>query len=474
VSWAAVAADGRTVVTAAHDRSLHFWDPATGRELRRRALPGVDNFVTELLPGGKTYLGRGADGVLRVYELETGTEVRTLRGSNEGSPFALSPDGKTLAAVTADSKPVRVLDTFTGKTLHTLDAGVGRWFLGLSFTPDGRELIAWSPNKQIARWDVASGEKLSSFSLPTGLFPPPAPGDSGPSFTAQFSPDAQFLVFGLQEDYLPVLDAKTGREVRRFTTARDGACDFAFSPDGKTLAWAGWRDPTIYLGEIATGKERHRFVGHRGRVTALAFTPDSKKLISGGEDTTALVWDLMGTAAERNKPPQPLSPARLDALWAELAGSDAAAGYRAVRALAADPASSVAYLREHLRPVPAADEKDVARGIAELDSESFEVREKANRELEKYGEAVLGTLRKALAGKPTPEARRRLEGLVKRQEEGTPSPENLRILRAVEVLEVAGTPESRSVLEALARGAPGAHRTEDARRALGRLPQGGR
>jgi RNA polymerase sigma factor (sigma-70 family) len=473
VSWAAVTADGRTVVTAAHDHSLRFWDPATGRELRRRALPGADNFVTQLLPGGKTYLGRSADGVLRVYDLETGTELRTLRGDG-GYPFALSPDGKTLAAVTADSKPIRVLDGTTSKTLHTLDAGVGRWILGQSFTPDGRQLIAWSPDKQVARWDVASGEKLSSFSVPAGRFPPPAPGGPGPSFTAQFSPDGQFLVFGLQEDYLPMLDAKTGQEVHRFTTAPDGACFFAFSPDGKTLAWAGWRDPTVYLGELATGKERHRFVGHRGRVTALAFTPDGKTLISGGEDTTALVWDLTGTAAG-NKSPQPLSPARLDALWADLAGSDAAAGYRAVRALAADPASSVAYLRGHLRPVAVADEKDVARRIADLDSESFEVREKATRELEKYGEAVLGALRKALAGKPTPEARRRLEGLVKRQEEvGTPSPENLRALRAVEVLELVGSLESRSVLDALARGAPGAHRTEDARRALRRLPQGGR
>jgi RNA polymerase sigma factor (sigma-70 family) len=475
VCWIAVAPNGRTVVTGGWDHSLRFWDPATGRELRQRVLPAPGISAPQLLPGGKTYLWADAERNLRTYDLNTGEERPTLRGHDGQSTLALSPNGKTLAAATADNKAIRLIDPTTGKTLHTLD-GVGPWLLGLAFTPDGRRLIAWSSDKQIARWDVATGKTLPSFSVPVdpAMPVPLPPGGNGPSFTAEFSPDGRFLVFGLQEGFLPVVDAVTGREIRRFQTAPDGACFFAFSPDGKTLAWAGWRDPTVYLGELATGKERHHFTGHRGRVTALAFTPDGKKLISGAEDTTALIWDLTGGTAAGNKPPQPLSPSRLDALWADLAGQDAATAYQAVRALAADPASSLAFLRARLRPAAAVDAKDVARRITELDSESFEVRERASRELQNYGEAALQAIRKALAGSPGPEARRRLEELVQRQEEETPSPQRLRALRAVEVLELVGTPESRAVLEALAEGAPGARLTEDARAVLGRLPRDAR
>jgi WD40 repeat protein len=471
VSWIAVAADGRTVVTGGWDQSLRDWDLETGRELRIRVVPGPSISAPQLLPGGRTYLWTDGDRNLRTYDLFTGAARRIVRGHNGRSRFALSPDGESLAAMSPNDKAVWLIDPRSGKRLHTLD-GVGPSVLGLAYSPDSRRLIAWSSDRTVARWDVATGKPLPPFSVPTDPAKIARAFDGlGPSITAAFSPEGKYLVFGVQESYLAIVDAVTGREVRRFKTQPDGACFFAFSPDGKTLAWVGWSNPSVYLGELATGKERHHFVGHRGRVTALTFTPDGKKLISGAEDTTALVWDLTGGTAVGNKSLQPLSTTRLDALWADLAGQDAAAGYRAVQSLAADPASSVPYLRPSLRAVPVPNEKDVARRIAELDSDSFEVREKASQELEKCAEAALPAIRNALRGSPGAEARRRLEELLQclDGEERTASSERLRSLRAVEVLELIGTPESRAVLETLANGAPGARQTEDARAALRRL-----
>jgi WD40 repeat protein len=469
VSLVALTPDGRQVVTAGWDHTLRFWDPTSGKELRRRTLPGVSSAVPRLLPGGNTYLWPGADKTQRVWDLETGEELRALRGDG-----TLSPDGKTLAALTDSGKTIRLLDPATGKTLHTLPGAADRW-MGLYFTPDGRRLFVCREDRSVARWDVTTGEKLPSFPGPAGR------SDFGggvvPSFTAQFSPDGKFFVYGLQENYIPVLDAATGREVRRFPAAGDGACFFAFSPDGKTLAWAGWRSPIVYLGEMATGKERHQFTGHNGRVCSLAFSPDGKRLLTGAEDTTALVWDLTGRAAAGKKPPAALTPAELAARWDDLAVADAAAGYRAVRALAADPARSVAFLRTRLRPVaPPPDEKALAGWIADLDSEAFAVRERAQAYLEKAGEAALPALRKALGGRPGAETKRRLEELVARHEaeEASPAPERLRALRAVEALEAAGTPQAREVLQVLAEGAPGARLTEDARAALRRGSAAGR
>ena len=52
------------------------------------------------------------------------------------------------------------------------------------------------------------------------------------------------------------------------------------------------------------------------------------------------------------------------------------------------------------------------------------------------------------------------------------SGETVRAWRAVEVLERAGTPEARSVLAALAEGAPAARLTREARAGLKRLAGG--
>lgn len=71
----------------------------------------------------------------------------------------------------------------------------------------------------------------------------------------------------------------------------------------------------------------------------------------------------------------------------------------------------------HVSVVPPAgpvDHKQVARWIADLDSDSFAARQNATRELEKQGHAAGPALRKAREGQPNLEARRRIEQLLDR------------------------------------------------------------
>jgi HEAT repeat protein len=111
----------------------------------------------------------------------------------------------------------------------------------------------------------------------------------------------------------------------------------------------------------------------------------------------------------------------------------------------------------------------VARLVTDLGSDSFAVREKAAAELEKLGEGAGPGLRKALASEPTAEVRRRVEGLLDRQQWPASAPEAVRGLRAVEALERIGTPEAREALKGLAGGIPEAVLTRAAQAALERL-----
>jgi hypothetical protein len=369
-----------------------------------------------------------------------------------------------------------------GKERHTL-MKVDEYLAGMSFTPDGRTLVIWDADRRVTVWDAATGKKLRQFAGRAeygGL----APGNSSLSYTAALSRDGKLLAFGLQtlqtfpktearKGFVPVVDTLTGKEVRRFQELEDGAQILTFSPDGRTLAWSGWRDHTVYVGEIATGRVRKHFAGHPGSVEALAFSSDGKLLISGGNDTTALVWDLTGRLAAEDKWGKPLSAEELKTHWNTLAGEDAAAGYRAMQALAADPTRSIPYLRDHLHPISVADEKRLTQWIAELDSDQFAVREKEMAELEKLGEPAMHAIGKVLAGKPALETRRRLEQLIEKQqrEQWAPSAERLQARRALEVLERVGTAEAKRVLAALAAGAPEARLSQDAQAALERLGQ---
>jgi hypothetical protein len=112
----------------------------------------------------------------------------------------------------------------------------------------------------------------------------------------------------------------------------------------------------------------------------------------------------------------------------------------------------------------------VAKLLADLDDDRFEVREQAARELEGLGPLAEPALRQALAGRPSAEAKRRLTALLEKRAAATPTPEEVRAIRVVEALEQAGTAAARRLLTDLAGGVAEARLTREAKAALQRLP----
>jgi hypothetical protein len=133
------------------------------------------------------------------------------------------------------------------------------------------------------------------------------------------------------------------------------------------------------------------------------------------------------------------------------------------------PDRAVPFLKERLRPDPEADERQVARWIADLAADDFDVREQAMKRLRDLGFGAEQALRNALKDQADAERRRRLGDLLAALKTRERDPDVLRGLRAVLALEQMGTPAAEGVLEVLARGGEAGLNTQAARAALVRL-----
>jgi RNA polymerase sigma factor (sigma-70 family) len=473
ICLSALTPDCRSAVTSDGGGKMFVWDAAAGRI--RRVLQGHEGrpiFSLQLAADGRTLYSVGWDKNVRVWDLSTGEERRRFSLGQvtpfESDSLALSPDGKILAVLSSE-KSFRLLDTTSGRELHRF--GGQKQIMGAAFTADSRSLVVWSGGPKVCISDVRTGRLLRDYPLPKELV---MDGAAGFLYSAAVSSDGRLLAFGTYRyrprHFLVLKDLATGRDVHRLDNLPGAVVGLASSPDGRVLAWSGAKDCSIHLVETASGGERRRLPGHPGAevVYPLAFSVDGTRLISGGGDTTVLIWDVRDPAEQHRA-----TAAELQVLWTDLAAKDAAPAYRAIRKLAASPTSAIPFLRKLVRPAPALDEKRLARLIADLDSDDFTVRQKAAAELEKLDERALPVYRNALQSKPSLETRRRLQDLMEKVGPAwwDVSGERLRSLRAVEVLELAGTQQARELLKNLAAGAEGARLTEEAKASLQRLGQ---
>jgi len=120
---------GETLISAAYDRQLIWWDRETGKPVR--SVEAHQRWIRQLIstPDQQQAITVADDMVCRIWDTKTGKQVRELRGHQEKTPHhfpsmlyacAVSPDGKYLA--TGDRVGhVVVWDLATGKELTSLE-----------------------------------------------------------------------------------------------------------------------------------------------------------------------------------------------------------------------------------------------------------------------------------------------------------------------------------------------------------------
>ncbi|MSR54433.1 MAG: WD40 repeat domain-containing protein [Gemmataceae bacterium] len=213
-------------------------------------------------PDGRKLATSGHDGIVRIWDTESGTFERALMG-HEGrvSGLAWSPDGKYLAS--AGYYTARVWDGATGLPVRVLR---GKYGVSLvAWSPDGTKLMTGGGGSgQIAIWDVAANKMLADveYGQPVG--------------SIAFSPDGENVAAAASRAGTYIADSLKLKTVHVFKDVLDTDYAVGFSPDGKQLAAGSVKQTVIYNVDSGAVIKKIMSPGY-----ALTWTPKASLILAG-------------------------------------------------------------------------------------------------------------------------------------------------------------------------------------------------
>lgn len=281
--------DGHNLIVFGGGQKAQLWD--IGTQMLKGTLDGYSQWPSDVAfsPDGHTLAIADTNQTTQLWDVSTMTLKSTLEDSTdapghegmENFSIAYSPNGNTFA-IGAGDDTIRLWDTATATLKHTLIGNITseRCF---AFSPDGNTIATRGSFDTVWLWDTETGTHKYTIEDTETLR------DSDKSIA--FSPDGRTIAI-LRLGGLLLFDTATGE--RRYEFKHNTAMqNFAYSPDGKTLA-------TVYAPENKVSKvllwdtssyQHKHTLEHTDLVDSITFSSDGKIFTTASANNTVQTWN---------------------------------------------------------------------------------------------------------------------------------------------------------------------------------------
>ncbi|RWS16827.1 WD repeat-containing protein 61-like protein [Dinothrombium tinctorium] len=154
--------DSKLIATGSYSGKINLYNTETGT--REAQLDTKGKFpLTIAFVNGKSVASGATDGMIKIFDVESGKLVKTLEGhAMPIRSLAFSPDCQFLVTASDDCH-LKVYDVQNADPLRTL-SGHGSWVLSVSFSPNNNNFASSSSDKTVKIWEVRSNECVHTFS----------------------------------------------------------------------------------------------------------------------------------------------------------------------------------------------------------------------------------------------------------------------------------------------------------------------
>ncbi|MCK6474919.1 MAG: PQQ-binding-like beta-propeller repeat protein [Planctomycetes bacterium] len=258
--------DGKRALSTSRDGWARLWDLETGKELRRYGGGGKSLWGLVLLPGGTSFLTSGDDKQVKEWDLETGKLLRAYSGPEKDLfRCAASPDASLIVSA-GDEGTVFVWAAGKPEPLHKL-AGHSETVYGVAFSPDGKTAASGGKKNQLRLWDAKAGKELRELK-----------GHEEDVHTVVFDAQGDRLLSASGDKSVRCWKVADGTQEWSFTT-EESVYTLAWSPDGKSIA-VSVSDGSVRILDAATGKEGAR-IGLAGTPWPAVYGAGGAELLAG-------------------------------------------------------------------------------------------------------------------------------------------------------------------------------------------------
>ncbi len=329
IGSASFSTDGDLIVTGplqADSKHPHavaqLWNWRDAERLRTLEDPTFQDEATGWIAfstGGTRILTAATDGIVRVWDTESGELVASLKGHEKSVERAFySKEGDRIFTVSTD-RTARIWDSsaFTTRIRLVGHHGPINW---AEYSSDGALILTASGDGTAKLWDTRSNEELKTL-----------PARERQIEAGRLSPDKKFAVLRQNDGTSVLVNIAANSQIgSSYEDATAGSSCMSFSPDSKKVAICNDRtikilnvddgllyksldlnDAVIYvefspdgtglasttldaraqLWDVATGKVRYLLEGHRDPANVIHFSPNGKRVITASTDGTARIWD---------------------------------------------------------------------------------------------------------------------------------------------------------------------------------------